>query len=115
RLPPGDARPADARLMYRVLLRLGGLIIVLDLVYLAAGELWFGGADDVLFRNFLKAGGACIAGGGAFWLAGRAAALVAGRTCPRCRRRVAHGRIYCDEHRSEAINEQRDRERDRGR
>jgi len=36
--------------MSRILLRLGGLIIVLDLVYLAAGELWFGGADDVLFR-----------------------------------------------------------------
>jgi hypothetical protein len=101
--------------MSRILIRLGGLIIVLDFVYLAAGELWFGGVDDVLFRNFLKAGGASIAGGCVLWFAGRTAARVAGRTCPRCRRRVAHGRIYCDEHRSEAINEQRDRDRTRGR
>lgn len=101
--------------MSRILIRLGGLMIVLDLVYLAAGELWFGGVDNVLFRNFLMAGAGCIAAGCVFWFAGWTAARVAGRTCPRCRRRVAHGRIYCDEHRSEAINEQRDRERNSGR
>lgn len=101
--------------MSRMLIRLGGLIIVLDLVYLAAGEMWFDGVDDALFRNLLKGGGACITGGIVIWLAGRAAAQVAGRSCPRCRRRVTLGRIYCDEHRDEAINEQRDRERRSGR
>jgi len=97
-----------------VLIRLGGLIVVLDLVYLAVWELYAGGADDVLFRTALKVGGACIAGGIVLWLVGRATARAVGRTCPRCRRRVPHGRIYCDEHRSEAINQYRDRERESG-
>jgi len=97
-----------------ILIRLGGLIIVLDLVYLAAGEFLLDGVDDEWFRNVLKAGAACIAGGIAVKFMGRVAAYFAGRTCPRCRRRVARGRIYCDEHRSEAINQQRDRERQSG-
>jgi hypothetical protein len=98
------------------LIRLGGLIIVLDLVYLAIGEvLEEVEVDDASFRTALTAGVACIAGGLILWLVGRATARAAGRTCPRCRRRVAHGRIYCDQHRSEAINQYRDRERDSGR
>lgn len=100
--------------MSGVMIRLGGLIIVLDLVYLAAGEFLLDGVDDGWFRAALKSGGMCIAGGLALKLAGRATAHVVGRTCPRCRRRVAHGRIYCDDHRSEAINQQRDRERQSG-
>jgi hypothetical protein len=102
--------------MSGVLIRLGGLIIVLDLIYLAVGEI----VDEVVvhdawFRAALLAGAVCIAGGIVLWLVGRATASAVGRTCPRCRRRVAHGRIYCDEHRSEAINQYRDHERKSGR
>ena len=101
--------------MSGVLIRFGGLIVVLDLVYLAVWEMYAGGVDDALFRTTLMVGVACIAGGVVLWIVGRATARSVGRTCPRCRRRVPHGRIYCDEHRSETINQYRDRERTGGR
>jgi len=102
--------------MSGALIRFGGLIVVLDLVYLAVGEVVDEVVvDDAWFTAALLAGAACIAGGIVLWFVGRATASLAGRTCPRCRRRVPHGRIYCDEHRSEAINQQRDRERQSGR
>lgn len=102
--------------MSGLLIRLGSLIVVLDLIYLAVGEIVDEVVvDDTWFRTALAAGAASIAGGIILWLVGRATASLVGRTCPRCRRRVAHGRIYCDEHRSEAINQQRDRERLSGR
>lgn len=99
--------------MYGFLMRLGGLILVLDLVYLAVWEMYADGADDALFRTALKFSGACIGGGVLLWIAGRATAWLAGRTCPRCSRHVARGRTYCDDHRSEAINQFRQHERGR--
>ena len=92
------------------LIRLGGLIIVLDLVYLVVREVYADGVDNTLFRTALKFGGACIGGGLLLWIASRATARLAGRTCPRCSRRVARGLTYCDDHRSEAINQYRERE-----
>ena len=87
--------------------------LVLDLAYLAVWEMYAGGADEVLFRTALKFSAACIGGGVFLWIAGRATARLVGRTCPRCSRRVARGWMYCDDHRSEAINPYRERERGR--
>ena len=93
------------------LMRFGILMILLDLAYLALWEIYTAGADDALFRTILKVGAVFIGGGIIVWFIGGARARISGRTCPKCRKRVAHGRIYCDEHRIETINRYRDRER----
>ena len=97
-----------------LLLRLGVILIVGDALYLAGAEAFAGGADAGLFRTVLGAGAACLAGGGVLRLMARARAGIVARSCPRCGRRVARGRVYCEDHRAEAINEYRDRERQRG-
>ena len=98
--------------MARLLLRLAGLLIVGAVVYAAIGEAFLGGADAALVQKLLAGGGLSLAGGLVARLAGRAAAGIAGRSCPRCGRRVKRGRVYCDEHLQETINEYRDRQRD---
>ena len=100
--------------MSTTLLRIGLLLIVLDLFYLVVAEIYWGGADKPLSRSVLWGGGIFIAGGGLAWLVGRAAAGIAGRTCARCRRRVARGRIYCEDHFQETIDRYRDQERQKG-
>ena len=97
--------------MARFLGRAGGLIVAGALVYLAVAEIWFGGANSILFRRLIISGAVCLALCPVFWILGRGAAVLAGRGCPRCGRRVGRGRIYCDEHRQETINEYRDRQR----
>jgi hypothetical protein len=99
--------------MARLLSRLGGLAIAGAFVYLAVWETWMDGADNRLFLNLLAAGGASIAAGVVFWILGRGAAGLASRSCPRCGRRVGRGRVYCDDHLREAVNEFRDQERER--
>jgi hypothetical protein len=94
----------------RFLTRAGGLILVAALVYLAWGEVRGGGADPVQFRRLILAGAASVALGVVFWILGRGVAGIVARSCPRCGRRVARGRIYCEEHRQETINEYRDRQ-----
>ena len=49
--------------MSRTLLRLGGLVVVGDILYLATWEFFLGGADDALFRTVLVIGGLLLAGG----------------------------------------------------
>jgi hypothetical protein len=94
----------------RLLIRLGGLVIVGALVYLAWGEVRGGGADTVLFRRLLLGGVLCVGLGVVVWVLGRGVAGIVARSCPRCGRRVGRGRIYCEEHRQETINEYRDRQ-----
>ncbi len=101
--------------MARLLLRVGGLAIVGAFVYLAVWTAFMGGADDALFRTMLMAGGACVGAGCLAWAVGRTTAGLVARSCPRCGRRVARGRVYCEEHLQETINEYRDRQRDQKR
>ena len=100
--------------MARYLARLGGLLLVAGLVYLAIWEIWRGGANAAVFRRFMVAGMVGLGLAGALWALGAGVAGIAGRGCPRCGRRVGSGRIYCDEHRQETINEYRDRQRGQG-
>ncbi len=100
--------------MAGILIRIGIVLIVLDVIYLTLWEVYAEGADGALFRTVLKAGGISLAGGLVVWMLGRAVAFVTARTCPVCRRKVAHGRVYCDDHRSEMINRYRDHDRARG-
>jgi hypothetical protein len=100
--------------MSRLLLRLGGLAMLGALAYLVVGDVFFKGADYPLARTILIAGGLCVAAGLLAGAAGRTTAVLVGRTCPRCGRRVAHGRVYCEEHLKETINEYRDRHRESG-
>jgi hypothetical protein len=97
----------------RLLLRLGGLTVVGTCVYLAVWETWMGGADNALFLRLLGAGGAGMAAGVVLMILGRGAAGLAARQCRRCGRRVGRGRVYCDDHLKEAVNEFRDQERER--
>lgn len=99
--------------MARFLLRLGGLGVVGAIVYLAVGETLLQGADKALFNTLMMASGVSLAAGVVAWAAGRVTAGLAGRSCPRCRKRVAPGRVYCEEHLRDAINEYRDRQRER--
>lgn len=100
--------------MSRLLLRLGGLALLAGVIYLVAGDALFGGADYRLVNTILIAGGVALAAGIFARAAGRAAAGLAVRSCPRCGRRVGRGRVYCDEHLQETINEYRDRQREGG-
>ncbi len=100
--------------MARALVRLGGFLIVAAVVYLAASELIRGGVDNTIFRNLAGAGAICLATGFILSIAGRGMATFVSRSCPRCGRRVARGRVYCDEHLQETINEYRDQERGKG-
>lgn len=98
----------------RVLIRVGGLLIVAAVVYLPAGRLITGQENFKVFRNLAGAGMVCLVVGGALWIAGRGMATLVSRSCPRCGRRVARGRVYCDEHLQDTINEYRDKERGKG-
>ncbi len=100
--------------MAGILIRGGFLIIVGTVVYLALTEFVLEGADISYVPKLLSVGGIGIASGIVLKILGRVTAGIVARTCPRCRRLVAHGRTYCDDHRVAAINEQRDRERRRG-
>ena len=89
-------------------------LVVASVVYLAAAQMIRGDVDKTVFRNLAGAGVICVAGGFVLSLFGRGMAAVVGRSCPRCGRRVARGRVYCDDHLQETINEYRDQLRNRG-
>ncbi len=99
--------------MGRALLRLGGLLIVVAVIYLAAAEL-LGRVDNDVFRNIGAAGLVCAGLGLLLTILGRGVAGIVARSCPRCGRRVPRGRVYCDDHLQETINEYRDEQRGRG-
>ncbi len=98
--------------MSNLLFRVGGLLILGAVAYLVVAEVAQGGANHALVRTLLWAGAISLAGGIVARIGGRATAAIVGRSCPRCGRRVARGRVYCDEHLQETINEYRDRQRD---
>jgi len=100
--------------MSRLLVRLGGLLIVAAVVYLAAAQMVRGAVNDKVFWAFAGAGAIGVAAGMVLAVFGRGVATVAGRSCPRCGRRVARGRVYCDDHLQATINEYRDQERKKG-
>jgi hypothetical protein len=100
--------------MARALIRLGGLLCVASVVYLAAAQILAGAPDKGLFWNIVIAGALCLALGLVLSMAGRGMAVLVGRSCPRCGHRVGRGRVYCDEHLQETINEYRDQQRNRG-
>ena len=99
----------------RVLIRLGGLLIVAAVVYLPTSRLITGQENFKTFRNLAGAGMVSLLVGGVLWMAGRGMASIVSRSCPRCGRRVARGRVYCDDHLQDTINEYRDQERGKGR
>ena len=100
--------------MSRVLIRVGGFLIVAAVVYLAAAQMIRGGVDNKVFWNLAGAGALSVALGIVLAVFGRGVAAAVGRSCPRCGRRVARGRVYCDDHLHETINEYRDQERNKG-
>ncbi|HKB06828.1 MAG TPA: hypothetical protein VKF61_00965 [Candidatus Polarisedimenticolia bacterium] len=100
--------------MGRALQRLGGVLIVAAVVYLAAAQILSGDVNRKLFLIMAASGGVSLALGFLLSIAGRGMAAMAGRSCPRCGRRVAPGRVYCEEHLQETINEYRDQQRNRG-
>lgn len=99
--------------MGRALRRIGGLLVAAAFVYLAIWESFRGGADAGLFRRLLLAGVVSLGLGVVLAILGRGAAGIVARSCPRCGRRVARGRRYCEEHFQDAINEYRDEQRRR--
>jgi|SRR5438445_10059114 len=100
--------------MSRVLVRLGGFLIMAAAVYLPAAQMIRGAVDNRMFWWLAGAGATCVAAGIVLAVFGRGVAVLVGRSCPRCGRRVVRGRVYCDDHLQETINEYRDQERRKG-
>jgi hypothetical protein len=98
-------------MMASLLVRLGTLLLVGDLIYLAVGEWILGGADNHLFRTILASGALSLVGGFALSFLQRARSEIIGPTCPSCGKRVARGRVYCEDHLVETINRYRDEQR----
>ncbi len=98
----------------RLLFRLGGLLIVVAVVYLPAAQMLKGSVNNRVFRSLAGGGVICLAAGAVLWIAGRGMATIVSQSCPRCGRRVGHGRVYCEEHLQDTINEYRDQERGKG-
>jgi hypothetical protein len=98
-------------MMASLLVRLGTLLLVGDLIYLAVGEWMMGGADNHLFRTILASGALSLVGGFALSFLQRARSGIIGPTCPSCGKRVARGRVYCEDHLVETINRYRDEQR----
>lgn len=96
--------------MSSLLYQLGGLVAVLDLIYLAWRR---DAANPWLFRAGLGVAAACLVGGFVIMIVQRAKAGITAKGCPRCGRPLARGRMYCDEHLAETINRYRDDERRR--
>jgi hypothetical protein len=92
------------------LMRLGGVLLVADLLYLVVWETR-GGADAWLFRSGLAAAALCVAGGVVMAIVARGRSVITAKSCPRCGRKVARGRMYCEEHLAETINRYRDEQR----
>ncbi len=95
------------------LYRLGGLLILGDIAYLvwqaARGE-----SDFQVVRMVLGAAAVCLLGGLVLSIVSRAKSGISFPTCPRCGRRVARGRVYCDDHLKETINRYRDEQHQKG-
>ena len=100
--------------MGRMLVRLGGLLIVVAVVYLPASRLIAGKENPKVFRIVAGAGLICMVVGAALWIAGRGMATIVSQSCPRCGRRVGRGRVYCEDHLQDTINEYRDQQRGKG-
>jgi hypothetical protein len=101
--------------MARLLVRLGGLLLLASVLYLAIAQWAFGAVDNALFLKILLGGGVSVAAGVVLWILGRGAAGLAARSCRRCGRRVKPGRTYCEDHLKEAIDEYRDQQREQKR
>ena len=100
--------------MASLLYRLGTLLVVGDVLYLVLFEAFWGGANGGLFRTILGAGAVCFAAGLVMSVATRAKSGMQTPTCPSCGKRVARGRVYCEDHLVETINRYRDQERQKG-
>lgn len=100
--------------MSRLLFSAGMLVLAGAILYLVVWDIFRGGADYELVKTALTVGGGGLAGGAVVWVLGRVTAGMVGRSCPRCRRRVNRGQIYCEAHLTQAIDEYRDEERRRG-
>lgn len=101
--------------MSTFLYRLGTLLIVGDIVYLAGAQVLTGGeANKHVFQMILGLAGACLVAGLLLAVVVRAKTGLTASTCPRCGKRVARGRVYCEDHLVEAINRYRDEQRQKG-
>jgi hypothetical protein len=96
--------------MAAFLMRIATFLIVGDLLYLA---IWTarGGANPQLFRIVLGLGGICLLAALVLSIVTRARSGISAPTCPTCRKRVARGRVYCEDHLAETINRYRDEQR----
>jgi hypothetical protein len=95
------------------LLRLGGVLLVADIVYLVVWDTSRGGASPLLFRIGLLVAGACVTAGVVMAIVARGRSVITAKSCPRCGRRVARGRVYCEDHLAETINRYRDEQRNK--
>ena len=98
-------------MMASLLVRLGTLLVVGDLIYLAVGQGMMGEVDNHLFLTILASGALSLAGGLVLSVLQRARTGIVGPTCPSCGKRVARGRVYCEDHLVETINRYRDEQR----
>ena len=79
-----------------------------------ATPLWAEDYPSKPIRILAGAGLLCMVVGAGLWIAGRGMATIVSQSCPRCGRRVGRGRVYCEDHLQDTINEYRDQQRGKG-
>ena len=94
-----------------VLIRTGLLVVVVSVAVLIVSSTEMGGAHQDLGKKGLLAGAVLCGAGIVLGLMVKVVNVASTRRCPRCRKRVAHGHIYCEDHFQEALRGARDRTR----
>ena len=94
--------------MVRFLTRTGLLITVLAVVALIVVETEMGSAHRAFLRGAVLLGAALCGAGALLWVLGKAFNTQYRRRCPKCRRPVPRGHIYCEDHFREALFQAKD-------
>ena len=100
--------------MANFLIRLGLLVAALAVLGLIFVDTEWAGGSEWLPRDMLFAGAAIFLGGVALNILSKITNVrLWTARCPKCRHAVPRGHVYCTDHFQEAIDQARDRLRDR--
>ena len=95
--------------MVRHLVRWGLLIVGISFLALIVVDTEMGGANRGFLRSAIWFGAGLCGAGIVLGAISRLMNVRIGRRCPVCRRPVARGHIYCEDHFQRALDDARDR------
>ena len=94
--------------MVRFLTRTGLLITVVAVGALIVVETEMGSAHQLFLRSALLLGAGMWCAGAVLWVLGKLLNTQYVRRCPKCRRPVPRGHVYCEDHFREALFQAKD-------